>query len=271
MLKIQHLHSDPLIPSFRGLGLWILAFLHPRSANWSSSPSLDPTQHLTWATNSPKWQDIMVLSVLPGSFPYYGAVEGMRADIRISHVWKISWFSYHVVRHAWRNLGYYFCKYCKVISVLRSHWFEYKTKQCLRLKQSVTMGNGEGNGTPLQYSCLENPMDGGAWETAVHGVAKSQTRLSNFILTFMYWRRKWQPTPVFLPGESQGWGSLVGWHPWGRTESDTTEVTKQQQQQLWGQYWVKNTKTQQWSGLWNHHSHQPSSIFPSLISSYPTD
>ena len=38
---------------------------------------------------------------------------------------------------------------------------------------------GEGNGTPLQYSCLESPMDGGAWRAAVHGVAKSQTRLSD--------------------------------------------------------------------------------------------
>ena len=41
---------------------------------------------------------------------------------------------------------------------------------------------GEGNGNPLQYSCLENPMDGGAWEAKVHGVAKSQTRLSDFTL-----------------------------------------------------------------------------------------
>ena len=49
------------------------------------------------------------------------------------------------------------------------------------------------------------------------------TSLSLF--TFMHWRRKWQPTPVFLPGESQGWRSLVGCHPWGHTESDTTEVT----------------------------------------------
>ena len=49
------------------------------------------------------------------------------------------------------------------------------------------------------------------------------TSLSLF--TFMHWRRKWQPTPVFLPGESQGWGSLVGFHLWGRTESDTTEAT----------------------------------------------
>ena len=45
---------------------------------------------------------------------------------------------------------------------------------------------GEGNGTPLQYSCLENPMDGGAWWAAVHRVAKSQTRLSDFTLTFHF-------------------------------------------------------------------------------------
>ena len=86
---------------------------------------------------------------------------------------------------------------------------------------------GEGNGTPLQYSCLENPRDGGAWKAAVHAVSEGQTRLSNFTFTFhfMHWRRKWQPTPVFLPGESQGQGSLVGCHLWGHTESDTTEVT----------------------------------------------
>ena len=83
------------------------------------------------------------------------------------------------------------------------------------------------NGTPLQYSCLENPMDGGAWKAAVHGVAEGWTQLSNFTFTFHFhdWRRKWQPTPVFLPGESQGRGSLVGCRLWGRTESDTTEAT----------------------------------------------
>ena len=43
---------------------------------------------------------------------------------------------------------------------------------------------GEGNGTPLQYSCLENPMDGGAWWATVHGVTKSRTRLSDFTFTF---------------------------------------------------------------------------------------
>ena len=50
--------------------------------------------------------------------------------------------------------------------------------------------------------------------------------------TFMHWRRKWQPTPVFLLGESQGWGSLVGCCLLGRTESDTTEATQQQQQHI---------------------------------------
>ena len=45
---------------------------------------------------------------------------------------------------------------------------------------------GEGNGTPIQYSCLENPMDGGAWWAAVHGVARSQTRLSDFTFTFHF-------------------------------------------------------------------------------------
>ena len=58
----------------------------------------------------------------------------------------------------------------------------------------------------------------------------SATSLSLF--TFMYWRRKWQPTPVFLPGESLGWGSLVGCHLWGRTESDTTEATQQHAKSL---------------------------------------
>ena len=48
---------------------------------------------------------------------------------------------------------------------------------------------------------------------------------SRSLFTFMRWRRKWQPTPVFLPGESQGRRSLVDCHLWGRTGSDTTEAT----------------------------------------------
>ena len=51
---------------------------------------------------------------------------------------------------------------------------------------SLHMYGGEGNGTPLQYSCLENPMDGGAWWTAIHGFAESRTRLSDFTFTFHF-------------------------------------------------------------------------------------
>ena len=86
---------------------------------------------------------------------------------------------------------------------------------------------GEGNGTPLQYSCLENPMDGGAWWAAVHGVAKSRTRLSDFPFTFHFHalEKAMATHSNVLPGESQGWGSLVGCRLWGHTESDTTEAT----------------------------------------------
>ena len=48
---------------------------------------------------------------------------------------------------------------------------------------------------------------------------------SLWLFTFMHWRRKWQPPPVFLPGESHGWRSLVGCSPWGHRELDTTEST----------------------------------------------
>ena len=93
--------------------------------------------------------------------------------------------------------------------------------------QNLKLCRGEGNGTPLQYSCLEKShgrrslVGCSPW-----GREKSDTTsLSLSLFTFMHWRRKWQPTPVFLPRESQGWGSLVGCRLWGHTESDMTEAT----------------------------------------------
>ena len=109
---------------------------------------------------------------------------------------------------------------------------------------------GEGNGTPHQCSCLEDPMDRGAWRAAVHGVAQNRTRLSRHaqdtgqpcslrrclpaqgsdLLSIsrrvgedavhichgiLLRRRQWHPTPVLLPGKSHGWRSLVGCSPWG--------------------------------------------------------
>ena len=93
---------------------------------------------------------------------------------------------------------------------------------------------GEGNGTPLQYSCLENPMDRGAWWAAVHGVAKSRTWLSNFTFTFHFhalekemathstvlaWR---------IPGTEEPGGLLsMGLHRVGHDWSDLAVAVRQ--------------------------------------------
>ena len=88
----------------------------------------------------------------------------------------------------------------------------------------------EGNGNPLQYSCLENSIDGGAWQAAVHGVAKSRTQLSDFAFTFHFHalEKEMATDSSILAWRIPGMGSLVGWRLWGHTESDTTEATQQQ-------------------------------------------
>ena len=85
----------------------------------------------------------------------------------------------------------------------------------------------EGNGTPLQYSCLENPMDGGAWWATVHGVPKSRTRLRDFTFTFHFdaLEKEMATRSSVLAWRIPGTGSLVGCRLWGRTESDMTEAT----------------------------------------------
>ena len=71
---------------------------------------------------------------------------------------------------------------------------------------------GEGNGTPLQYSCLENPVDGGAWKAAVHGVAEGQTRLSDFTFTFHFHalEKEMATHPSVLAWRIQGKGEPGG-------------------------------------------------------------
>ena len=85
--------------------------------------------------------------------------------------------------------------------------------------------------SPLAWKVPWTEEPGGLQSMGSLGIGHDwATSLSLF--TFMHWRRKWQPTPVFLPGESQGRGSLVGCCLWGRTESDTTEATWWQRWQL---------------------------------------
>ena len=82
---------------------------------------------------------------------------------------------------------------------------------------------GEGNGNPLQCSCLENPRDKGAYWAAVYGITQSRTRLKRLSLVVINRRRQLLPIPVLLPGNSHGRRSLVGCSPWGREELDRTE------------------------------------------------
>ena len=88
---------------------------------------------------------------------------------------------------------------------------------------------GEGNGTPLQYSCLANPMDKGAWWAAVHGVVKSWPRLSDFTFTFTFYfhalEKEMATHSSVLAWRILGRGSLMGCCLWGHTESDMTEAT----------------------------------------------
>ena len=84
---------------------------------------------------------------------------------------------------------------------------------------------GEGYGNPLQYSCLrESCRQRSLVGCCPWGRPESDTTEAAWHVC-MHWRRKWQPTPVFLPGESQGQRNLVGCHLWGCTESDMTEAT----------------------------------------------
>ena len=100
-----------------------------------------------------------------------------------------------------------------------------------RIRQTLGASFGEGNGNPLQYSGLENPMDRGDWWATVHGVAKSQTRLSDFTFIFTFTFRG-------FPGEGNGiplqysclenprdGGAWWVARLWGHTELDTTEAT----------------------------------------------
>ena len=121
--------------------------------------------------------------------------------------------------------------------VLREHWggsksltgFGRNTSVSIQLGLAITVPNLEQKAMAPHSSTLAwkipwTEESGGLQSMGSLGVGHDWvTSLSLF--TFMLWRRKWQPTPVFLPGESQGRWILVGCRLWGRTESDTTEAT----------------------------------------------
>ena len=107
-------------------------------------------------------------------------------------------------------------------------WVAQSRTRLKRLSSSSSnRKNGEGNGTPLQYFCLENPMDGGTWWASVHGIPRSRTRLSDFTFTFHFYalEKEMATHSSVLAWRIPGTGEPGGLPSMGRTGSDTTEAT----------------------------------------------
>ena len=145
----------------------------------------------------------------------------------------------HRVRHDWSDLAaaaaaaYHFSRFYIYALIWYSFFSSFKnTAQFLLLLQAFNdqksrlwTSLGEANGTPLLYSSLENPMDGGAWRAAVHGVLKSRTRLSDFTVTFHFHALEkemathssvltWRIPGTGKPGGLLSMGSHRVWHNW---------------------------------------------------------
>ena len=108
---------------------------------------------------------------------------------------------------------------------------------------------GEGTGTPLQYSCLENPIEGGAWWAAVHGVTKSQTRLSDFTFTFHFHALEkemathssvlaWRIPGTEKPGRLQSMWSHRVRHDWSDLAAATLKILNFSKNQIVSNYKV---------------------------------
>ena len=106
---------------------------------------------------------------------------------------------------------------CMLQQWRNSRWLSLQTEKAMAPHSSTLAWKIPWTEEPRRLQSMGSLRVGHDWATSLS------------LFTFMDWRRKWQPTPVFLPGESQGRGSLVGCRLWGRTESDTTEVTLKRQ------------------------------------------
>ena len=202
--------STRLLCSWNSLGKNTGVVCHP-SSRGTSQPRVEP-----W---SPASQADSLL------FELQGSLDSVRTELNSQAHWWCRNPSWHYCPHTLEvGLGTQKSIPAAEISTHRKDVTVSVMFGKYMFSQTYT---GEGSPTPLQYSCLENPMDGGVGGLQSMGSWRVRhdwaTSLSLF--TFTHWRRKWQPTPVFLPGESQGQGSLVGCCLWGRTESDTVEVT----------------------------------------------
>ena len=126
---------------------------------------------------------------------------------------------YHTIQHIWQRI--HFFKWPKISDIYISFLFYKKIFLWYRICQEKAMAPHSST-FAWKIPWAEEP---GRLQSMGSRRVRHEWATSLSLFTFMHWRRKRQPTPVFLPGESQGRGSLVGCHLWGHTESDTTEVT----------------------------------------------
>ena len=126
--------------------------------------------------------------------------------------------SVHLTKYIWKSFQKYFQKVPKKqnLNLLHASNYQYlySMEKAMATHSSTLAWKIPWTEEPGRLQSMGSLRVGHDWTTSLS------------LFTFMHWRRKWQPTPVFLPGESQGRGSLVGCPLWGCTESDTTEVTQ---------------------------------------------
>ena len=145
-----------------------------------------------YSQNNVCWQPVTATLLFKGSFLYYISRQG----------------------NCFRS---YINKKKRHLMMTNSTCYLYVNTN-LNVKTYLDKTNREGNGTPLQYSCLENPMNGGAWWAAVHGVAKSRTGLSDFTFTFHFHALEDMATHSSvlawrIPGMGEPGGMpSMGWH-----------------------------------------------------------
>ena len=141
------------------------------------------------------------------------------------------WYLHAQNRDKWVTLQFCACAH--------TYWVSVGTTDLKWIYQDLTSQLGEGDGTPLQHSCLENPMDGGAWWAAVHGVARSRTRLSDFTFTSHFHALEKEMathSSVFawrIPGTGEAGGLLsMGSHRVGHNWSNLAAAAAMSQQEI---------------------------------------
>ena len=132
----------------------------------------------------------------------------------VTHQCKVRWLIYMflILTGLLTVLLYLYCIWWTKGEISHANFFLERNRIPNFILGISPLRKEEGDGTPLQYSRLKNPMDGGAWWAAVHGVAKSRTRLSDFTFTFMHWRRQCNPLQCSClenPRDGGAWWAAV--------------------------------------------------------------